>query len=322
MSVGLPAQQSLPAFKDGFQSGNSSNLEELLDSLEHGGDASHLTAEEKQSSKFSLSPEEQSAIFEKGIKLLQSKNYSSALDIFDSCLEAQPDNPYLLFYRAQALYSMQRYQDAVDDLRRCTEEHPLFSDDYNRAAANFYMQIFTRLLQQETDSDAEEGSEVRDTALQNYYKAIGTSSKAALLVLRGMAAFYSGQLELAIQDFSQAIAADSKCFQAYFMRGSCCQRQRDYGPALIDFFSCLELDPAAPRVFFNIGLCYCRLGQPLKGVEFFTRSIMALPEDPSAYNNRGAAFRDLNDPSKAVADFSVAIKLDPSYPNAWANRAC
>lgn len=311
----------------------SENLEDLLDSLSRNAESiSSETAQERESS-FPPSHEEQSAMFEKGISLMQAKNYSSALDLFDSCLDAQPDNPYLLFYRAQTLYSMQRYQESVDDLRRCAEEHPQFSDDYNKSAANFYMSLFTRLLQQEPDdedlgashssvsaTEAEDDGDFRRKAKKNYFAALGTSAKAAPLVLRGMAAFYSGQLELAVQDFSQAIAVDPKCFQAYFMRGSCSQRQRDYGPALLDFFWCLELDPSAPRVFFNIGLCYCRLGQPAKGVEFFTRSIMVLPDDPSAYNNRGAAFRDLNDPAKAVADFSVAIKLDPSYPNAWANR--
>jgi len=103
---------------------------------------------------------------------------------------------------------------------------------------------------------------------------------------RGLAHQGLGDLDRAINDYSEAIRLDAKTFFARVNRGWALNEKRDHERALLDLDEAIRLNATyAP-----------------------------------AYNQRGNARRGMNDLDQALSDYSDAIRLDPNYARALANR--
>jgi len=114
---------------------------------------------------------------------------------------------------------------------------------------------------------------------------------AAEHLRRGIDYFEQGQLQLAIEEYTQAIEVDSELAEAYQLRG----------------------------------MVYIALGELDKGIADLDRALpeldQAVEQDPrhaEAYFNRGIAHCFILDYEKAIADFDRAIELNPSYVEAYA----
>ncbi len=51
--------------------------------------------------------------YQKGIRAYDAQEYQKSLDLFDKALESEPDSLMIMYGRAQALYKLQRYEDAI-----------------------------------------------------------------------------------------------------------------------------------------------------------------------------------------------------------------
>lgn len=59
-----------------------------------------------------------------GVSYMRAGRYRDALDLWDSALEAHPDDPVFLFHRGEALIGLAREDDAIESLKHATEEAP------------------------------------------------------------------------------------------------------------------------------------------------------------------------------------------------------
>ena len=73
--------------------------------------------------------------------------------------------------------------------------------------------------------------------------------------------------------------------------------------------------------FYNRGVAYAHLQQPIMAVDDFTATLNLNPQHVDAYNNRAAAYLDLNQPSQAIKDAEETMRLDDRLPMAYAIRA-
>jgi len=78
----------------------------------------------------------------KGKDLMIVKDYAGALAAFEKGLEFDPDSPLLTYEKARALYSLERWQEAMDVLKRFLEltdaERSSYADE--RWNADFWIE--------------------------------------------------------------------------------------------------------------------------------------------------------------------------------------
>lgn len=102
----------------------------------------------------------------------------------------------------------------------------------------------------------------------------------------GDEALQAGDLDAAVQAYTEAIAADANAV----------------GP------------------YNNRGVAYHRLGQYDKALADFDKAVSLAPSDARPYSNRGWVWRSKGDLSKARKDLDEAVKLDPKYSGALYRR--
>ena len=80
------------------------------------------------------------------------------------------------------------------------------------------------------------------------------------------------------------------------------------------------LDGGSAEAYYNRGVAYAVLQQPIMAVDDFAAAIALDPRHVDAYNNRAAAYLDLGHPGEAIQDAEAAMRLDDQLPSAYAIR--
>jgi tetratricopeptide (TPR) repeat protein len=154
---------------------------------------------------------------------------------------------------------------------------------------------------------------------------------------RGITLASQGEYEMAIEDFTQAIALDPNISAAYLLRGralrasvsqgisvgenfgsvitnriaslSPAQRQA-FDKAIADFTQAIKLDPGSSIAYRERGVIYDGMGDQDKAIADCNQAIRLNPNYAFAYYSRGLAYDNKKDYDRAIADYNQAIRLD------------
>ena len=137
---------------------------------------------------------------------------------------------------------------------------------------------------------------------------------------RGWVYYNREQYDLAIDDYSRAIALDPDYASGYSFRGMAYRYKPDPDRALADFDHAIRLDADNANYWLNRGNVYLDLGQYDRAIADYTRAIQLNPRFGIAYNQRAVAFRRKGDYARAIADYGASIPLNPRPAIAHANR--
>ncbi len=119
--------------------------------------------------------------------------------------------------------------------------------------------------------------------------------------------------EMAIQQFSKAIALDSSFSAAYFYRGIAEFKSGHYEPAIADFNKVAELDTTLKIIHMYQGFAYRQLGDSEKSLQAFTTYRKAQKDlRPVEYRIIGKAKMQNGDVSGAIKDFEQALDKESS----------
>ena len=99
----------------------------------------------------------------------------------------------------------------------------------------------------------------------------------------------------------------------YFLRGNAYLDAGEFAEAARDYSSAIELDPANPVYFNNLGLALRYMEQFDAAVEAYDRAIVLDPGYRDAFTNRGVVLADRGELTSAVEDFGRAIAIDPDF---------
>ena len=99
----------------------------------------------------------------------------------------------------------------------------------------------------------------------------------------------------------------------YFLRGNAYLDAGEFAEAARDYSSAIELDPANPVLFNNLGLALRYMEQFDAAVEAYDRAIELDPGYRDAFTNRGVVLADRGELTSAVEDFGRAIAIDPDF---------
>jgi tetratricopeptide (TPR) repeat protein len=131
---------------------------------------------------------------------------------------------------------------------------------------------------------------------------------------RGVVYQQQGQLDLAIDEYTQAIALNPQFSEAYYNRGNAYYDKGDLDRAIADFDQAIEFDPQDAEAYYNRGLAYASKGRYDQALSDLSKCIEINARYAGAYYLRGVAYAEVGEQEKAISDMERALELglDPS----------
>jgi tetratricopeptide (TPR) repeat protein len=178
---------------------------------------------------------------------------------------------------------------------------------------------------------------------------LDSGESAGTFLDRGLMFAARGDYEMAVEDFTEAIALNPNLSAAYILRGRALYagafkvllvgenfssiitgsmagrplspaQRRVFGRVIADYSRAIRLYPNAPVAYMERGVMFDNIGEHDKAIADCSQAIRIDPYYAMAYYSRGNAYRHKGDKDKAIADLTQAIRLDPNFANAYTNR--
>jgi tetratricopeptide (TPR) repeat protein len=160
-----------------------------------------------------------------------------------------------------------------------------------------------------------------DLAAKAFSEAIEVNPRNAVAYCnRGVARFFIGDHEGAIEDFTRALKINPRYTEAYCNRGGLLAKKGDYEKAVADYTKALKINPQYPVAYCGRGIARANSGEYDLAIADFTEAIRIDSRYADAYCNRGAAWFFKGDYARAIDDCTKALEIDSGYAVAYLNR--
>ncbi len=137
------------------------------------------------------------------------------------------------------------------------------------------------------------------------------------ILRKGILNNMKGEFDRAIENFDQALSNNPSgllLVQIYLNRASSYIRLENYGKAVTDYNTAIDLSPRNPNIYNLRGFAHYKMGNFAEAISDFTNTLDLDPKNASAFYNRGMARLKSNDRPKSCFDFHKACTL--GYINA------
>ncbi|HEV8518516.1 MAG TPA: tetratricopeptide repeat-containing glycosyltransferase family protein [Burkholderiales bacterium] len=153
-------------------------------------------------------------------------------------------------------------------------------------------------------------------------ETIARSGAAVTEFSNGMAAYTSGDYELAARCFNAAIEARHDADDAYYYLGLAYLNLHLVEDAVDSLVMATHFRPAFAPAWYSLALAVRQRGDHREAVRCLERAIMLRPDYAEAHNELGVNALELGDVQGAVASFERAIAIKPDYLRAHSNLGC
>lgn len=237
----------------------------------------------------------------------EKRELERALDLINKALVAKPENTQFMDTKAEILYQLCRYQEAID-----IEEKIL-----RKSRAEFFKKQLKKFKKAWKESQKDKGDELLESkkyreALEVYNKLIESHpSDACLYHYRAEAFEGLGKDDYVLKDLGTSIRMKPYA-RHYSKRGAFWRRKKEYERALNDFNRAIEIKPDDPYYYSERALTYGYLEQYEEGIKDLTRAIQKCDEEDmlySYYECRGNFYRYTGNPQEALQDYANALEL-------------
>lgn len=160
-----------------------------------------------------------------------------------------------------------------------------------------------------------------ENAIEYFTQAIAINSTSAH-VFNNRAGLYTflKQPELALADCDTAIKLDPNFAEAQLNRSQILLNLGDYKAALSSCDKVISLK-GYPEAYNTRGAILKKMGEHQTALANFNHAISLNKDYVDAYNNRGVLLQEFGEPLKALDDYNFAIAARPDYVEAYANKA-
>jgi len=131
----------------------------------------------------------------------------------------------------------------------------------------------------------------------------------------------SGEISLAIEEYSNAIRIDDRYTKAYLYRGIAYSKKGEDDNAFEDFNKVIELNSKYVEAYFYRGNLLCKKGKFTEAINTYSRLIDLDPNISEAYINRGNAWKEEMEYEKAISDYKKALSIKAGNIKAYNNLA-
>eukprot|EP01080_Neovahlkampfia_damariscottae_P009512 gene9512-1719_t len=209
----------------------------------------------------------------------------------------------VLHNRAQNYFQLNQYQKSIDDYTKSIGlcDH----DDFVREMKGKRSKCYTALnMYEEAKIDYIES--MQNNVNEIYNEAIKL--------------FYAKKYVEALDTVNAAIEIKDDDFNFYYVRGVCSKTMGDPNSAIVDFETCLKLNPDHTKAMFPLAKLYVKKEKFKSALKYYGILIEKEPT-PELYLDRGVILSELEgSEEKAVSDFTNAIKLNENFMDAYENR--
>jgi tetratricopeptide (TPR) repeat protein len=136
---------------------------------------------------------------------------------------------------------------------------------------------------------------------------------------RGVAYRLKGDIDRAIQDYTQAIKLNGKLASAFNNRGVAYDLKGDYERAIADYDKAITLKPT-PEAYFNRGNAYLGKSQYASAIDDYNQALKVKADFGPAYDNRCWARAVVGILKPALADCNEAFRLMPGNLGTFSSR--
>jgi len=160
-----------------------------------------------------------------------------------------------------------------------------------------------------------------EMAIADYSRAIAINPKyTEAYINRGIIYGNMGKWNEAISDYSKAVEIDPKSDQAYYDRGNAYRTIGKWDKAIADYSRAIAINRKYSVAYSNRGIVKGNMGKWNEAITDYSKAIEIDPKSDQAHYNRGIAYRKLGQWDKAIADYSKAIEINPKFKEAFTNR--
>ena len=150
-------------------------------------------------------------------------------------------------------------------------------------------------------------------AIVHFQKAIELAPddpySAKAYLKRGLAYESTGELDWAIDDYSQAIKLNPRLVGPYNNRGIAYKRKGELDKAIGDYSQAIKLNPALAETYNNRSLAYKVKGELDRAIRDLDSVIKINPRYIDGYYNRALAYWSKGEHDLAIRDFEKAVQL-------------
>lgn len=162
-----------------------------------------------------------------------------------------------------------------------------------------------------TRSDAEK-KKAEDTAVAQQ----GNRREAMKFNNLGVTSFHNGHLELARDQFLDAVKRDGSFAECFNNLGLVYTELGEEAKAAAAYLKAIKLSPDLHAAYNNLGYVYYKQGNYEKAIEMHQEAVARSANNSSAYTNLGNAHFKLGHKDEARAAWKKAIELDPANEKA------
>jgi tetratricopeptide (TPR) repeat protein len=253
----------------------------------------------------------------RGIGHHKNRDYHRAIGEFSEAIRLDPNNVNAYRWRSQAYAAIGDHPGADRDYSKVQELRELASTHQPtmvKLAKTFYFQRV------HYGNEAECNQAIAD--ITEAMRIQGNNPAAAYN--RGVAYFQKGELDRAIEDFTQCLqlgpsAVDA--YKAFVHRGFTFLNQGKFREAVADFTEAIPLSPTDAFSYGCRGTAYNELGEFDAAIRDCSEALRLDPDSAIAYGSRRFSYCQRGDYGRAIADYAEAIRLSPENPGLYQNRA-
>ncbi|MEE8525395.1 MAG: tetratricopeptide repeat protein, partial [Thermoanaerobaculia bacterium] len=130
-------------------------------------------------------------------------------------------------------------------------------------------------------------------------------------VMAGNRALRKGQVEVAIDRYRRALAANPRSFEAHQALAAVLVEQGAADAAVEHYSAALEAEPDNPRVLYNLGTLFAQKGDVERAVRHFQAALELAPEYVDARFNLAAALAGSGRHDEALAHYRKLLEIAP-----------
>ncbi|KOP24571.1 protein kinase [Hapalosiphon sp. MRB220] len=242
-----------------------------------------------------------------------------------------------LYKKANTLYELQRYQDALSVYEKAVKIRPEYAEAWNGQASALSklkeykaaLTAYDKAIQIEPDyleAWIGRGFVLKD--LRRYQEAIASFDKALQLEnnsplvwnAKGEALNSLKRYDEAISAYEQAINLQKDDYQAWYNKAQTLQNLKRYEEAIKAYDKTLEIKPSYTEAWYNRGNSLVNLQRDQDALTAYDQAVQTNPNYYQAWLARGNILMSLRRYPEAVESFNRFIELNPNNFQAWYNK--
>ena len=257
-----------------------------------------------------------------GVLLVSMSKHDEALFFFEKALKSNPNVAQFWYSCVDLLIKLQRLSDATTLLTQAKNKG---------AAGDAFEKLEQVLLSQSIKERIQVGVQrVNDLCEQGEFTAaIDTSVEFSKVFpdseifyfLIGLSNFGLGSLDIAIENYTQALKINPDFVEAHNNIGNVLRQKDELQAAMKSYARAIKINPNFAEAHHNIANILKENGDLEGAISSYKLALKIKPEYAEAYCNMGVAFSEQGDAAAAQRCYKQALEIQPSHAETYRNMS-